>query len=138
MVDIVPQKYVKQFERWGAVKEEIHNQDSAVPLRYHTRELWWVSLGVNIGYEQDGNGDKSQRPVVILKGFSANTCLVIPLTTSAKEHMYRVPVGIIDGENAVAHISQIRVIDVRRLIKKIGMLDSVIFELVRKKAKDML
>jgi mRNA-degrading endonuclease toxin of MazEF toxin-antitoxin module len=100
--------------------------------------LWWCSLGLNVGFEQDGSGKKYDRPVLILKGFSKETCLVIPLTTSVQHHPLRPSIGIVEGKEAHALLSQIRIIDTKRLIRKIGFLDKEMFETMRKAAKDLL
>lgn len=126
----------KDFNTWNEYKKEIHNSGSS--KLYHMREIWWCSFGVNVGFEQDGGGKESQRPVLILKGLSRDTCLVAPLTRSTHVHKYRIPVGIVDGENASVIVSQIRVVDTKRLVEKIIFLDTDTFEIIRKAARDML
>jgi mRNA-degrading endonuclease toxin of MazEF toxin-antitoxin module len=76
--------------------------------------------------------------VLILRGMSRNTCYAAPLTTSAKQHRLRVNIGLVEGKQAVAIVSQIRLIDTKRLINKIGFLDQEIFVIVDKAAKDLL
>ena len=44
----------KDFDDWNKNKKVI-NDDNENKL-YHTRELWWCSLGLNVGSEQDGTG----------------------------------------------------------------------------------
>ena len=126
----------KGFDNWNKRKKKMHNGADA-PF-FHKREVWWCSLGINIGFEQNGNGNEYLRPVIILRGMSKQTCFVIPLTTSLSDHPLRPPVGIIDGEEARALLSQMRLIDSKRLAKKIGFLDKVIFEQIRKTVKDIL
>ncbi len=126
----------KDFSQWNTLKQNIHQ--SGESKFYHVREIWWCSLGVNVGYEQDGSGDEYRRPVLILKGLGAETCLVIPLTASDKKHFLRPAIGIIDGKEAHALLSQIRVIDTRRLVRKICYLEKEAFEIIRKAARDML
>ena len=126
----------KDFDKWNEIKSGIH--DNNQPKLYHARQIWWCSLGVNVGFEQDGSGEEYQRPVLIFKGFSKDTCLVFPLTTSTQEHPMRIPIGIVDKEMASVIISQPRLIDTRRLVEKIGFLDKDIFEIIRKAVKDML
>ena len=46
-------------------------------------------------------------------------------------------VGVIDGCQAVAVISQVRLIDTKRLYKQIGTLNKKIFESVQKAVRDM-
>lgn len=126
----------KVFNSWNEQKKVINDRVSS-PF-CHERELWWCSLGVNIGFEQDGSGIEFRRPVLILKGLSKTTSLVIPLTKSISEHKFRPRIGLVGGEEACALLSQIRVVDTRRLVSKIGNLDKNIFEGIRKTVKDML
>lgn len=126
----------KDFDGWNQKKKRLHDRDEA-PF-FHAREIWWCSLGVNIGFEQDGANSEYSRPVVILKGMSRQTCFVIPLTTSLNNHPLRPSVGSIKGKLARALLSQMRLIDAKRLIKKIGYLNEKVFMRIRKAAKDML
>lgn len=126
----------KDFDQWNQQKKHI---DAGAETRlYHQREAWWCSLGVNVGSEQDGAGLEYQRPVLIVKGLSANTCLILPLTTSPSQHTMRAPVGIVDSKQASAILSQIRIIDTKRLVEKIGFIEKETFEKIRKAVKDML
>ena len=126
----------KDFDSWNEKKKKINDRKSA-PF-YHQRELWWCSLGINVGFEQDGSGTEDSRPVLILTGLSKETCVVIPLTTSPSKHKLRPSIGQVGEKEAHALLSQIKVIDTKRLIRKIGQLDKKIFENIRKIAKDML
>ena len=124
----------KDFDTWNKEKKKTHAEN---PRLYTVREIWWCRLGVNVGSEQDGNGDLFLRPVVIVRAFSANGCLVIPLTTSVRTHQLRISVGIVDGREARANISQIRVVDTRRLVEKIGFLEKEIFVSLRKAVRGL-
>jgi len=125
----------KDFDRWNKVKKRT---DAEQQRRYTAREVWWCRLGVNIGTEQDGSESNFVRPILILRGFGSNACLVVPLTTSTREHPLRIPIGIVAGKYARANISQLRTIDTRRLMEKMSFLDQKQFELIRKAVKDML
>jgi mRNA interferase MazF len=125
----------KDFDNWNEVKKKTNAEQ---PRLYTVREIWWCRFGVNIGTEQDGKGKLYLRPGIILRGFGSDACLVIPLTTSAHNHFLRIPIGKIEGEEAKANLSQMRVIDTRRLIEKIGFLDKETFSKLRKSAKDLL
>ena len=126
----------KDFDKWNYKKKYIHENE--IGKFYHAREIWWCSLGANIGVEQDGDGAEYQRPVLILQGLSKNTCLIIPLTASPHKHPMRMPLGIIEKKEASAIISQMRVVDTKRFINKIGFIDKNIFEAIRKTVKDTL
>ncbi|MDO8183597.1 MAG: type II toxin-antitoxin system PemK/MazF family toxin [bacterium] len=126
----------KDFNTWNLEKQRIHGKEE--PKLYHERQIWWCALGANVGDEQDGTGSGYQRPVLILKGMSRTTCYIIPLTTSSKKHKLRAPLGLVDNKEAFALMSQMKIIDTKRLINKIGFLDKDTFTLIRKAAKDLL
>lgn len=126
----------KDFDTWNEVKKNIHGKGEN--KLYHKQEVWWCALGNNVGFEQDGTGIGKERPILIIKGFSRNTCLIVPLTTSLKKHLMRVPVGMVDGKQASALMSQMRIIDTKRLINKVGFIGKDVFENIRKIAKDSL
>ena len=126
----------KDFDAWNKQKKKIH--DSVAAPFYHEREIWWCSLGVNVGFEQDGSGEEYRRPVLVLKGLSEQTFFAVPLTTSTQKHKLRPSIGKVSEKEAHALLSQMRVADTKRLVRKIGYLDRKIFERIRKAAKDML
>ena len=125
----------KDFDSWNQIKKKTEVE---APRLYTVRELWWCRFGVNVGTEQDGRGNWFVRPCVILRGFGPDACLVAPLTTSAREHPLRIAIGLVEGRQARANISQLRVVDTRRLERKIGFLDKEIFKEIRKAARELL
>lgn len=129
-------KLTKNFDEWNTRKKAIHNFGEN--KFYHPRDIWWCSLGKNIGFEQDGTKEEKSRPVLVLRGLSKNTCLIIPLTTSLKKHPMRIFLGIINNKKVSAIISQMRVVDTKRFINQIGVADKDIFEIIRKAVKILI
>jgi mRNA-degrading endonuclease toxin of MazEF toxin-antitoxin module len=125
----------KDFDKWNEDKKKIHNRLDG-PF-FHDREIWWCSLGLNIGFEQDGSGESYYRPVLVLKAMSKQTCFIIPLTTSGNQHPLRPSIGIVEGKQARALLSQMRLIDAKRFVRKAGYLDKEIYEDIRKTVKNM-
>ena len=73
----------KEYNSWNLLKQKL---DSKKRNRWtNLRDVWWVSLGENIGTEENGKGETFVRPVLILKVFGEASTLVIPLTSSQKE-----------------------------------------------------
>lgn len=126
----------KDFDAWNIIKKQVHSHPRH--LLYTTREVWWAHVGLNIGFEQDGTGEEFDRPVLILRGLSPDVCLVVPLTTSKKRDRFYIDAGIVADKSAAAIVSQMRLIDTRRLIEKIGMLEKERFSVIRKAARDLL
>lgn len=126
----------KDFDGWNEQKKQVNAR--ADVLFYRERDVRWCQLGINVGFEQDGTGEQRARPVLILKAFSRSVCLVLPLTTSTKHNPYHVSVGKVGDRKAFAIISQLRLVDTKRLDQKIGNLKAKVFERVKKAVKDML
>ncbi len=116
----------KDFQKWHSVKTDLQEQKSNV--FFHEREIWWCAAGVNLGFEQDGSGERFLRPVVVIKKFNLDACIAVPLTARQKKGKYYFPVGNIEEKEAVAILSQLRFIDRKRLAQKAGVLDEEIFK----------
>lgn len=115
----------KGFDKWNEEKKSIHK--SVVAPFCHPREVWWCSLGVNVGFEQDGTGKHFDRPIVVIRGFNENIFFGVALTQTTKSGKYYFPLGKVDNKDACAILSQVRLIDTKRLVKKIAMLDEDLF-----------
>ncbi|MBI5003667.1 type II toxin-antitoxin system PemK/MazF family toxin [Candidatus Kaiserbacteria bacterium] len=116
----------KDFDRWNDTKKDIHA--SMHEVYFYEREVWWVHLGVNIGFEQDGTGEVFERPVVIVKKYNPDVFLAVPLSTTQKIGKYYFHVGEVEGKQATAILSQIRLLDVKRLINRAGTLNTLTFD----------
>ena len=109
----------KDFKSWHEEKSSLHEEKQR-PF-FHEREIWFTSLGVNIGFEIDGKNQKFMRPVVVLKKFNNETLWGLPLTkNSNKKGKYYFSFSFKNGESSTANLSQIRLVDSKRLQYKIG------------------
>lgn len=126
---------MKEHDQWVQQKKKIDGFEEKV--LFQEREIWWCATGVNIGHEQDGRGEKFRRPVLVIKKFNNSLCWVLPFTTSLKENIYQLHVMALDTPNQVI-LSQLKVIDGKRLIKKVGMLSSFQFDEIKKALINLL
>jgi mRNA interferase MazF len=127
----------KNYQRWTLVKSDINNNPSR-PKGFKKREIWLCSVGENIGYENDGKGERFVRPILILKTHSNLSCHIVPLSTTEKRGYFYHPFDGHTGKTSVALLSQSRVIDSARLKRKIGKADRVDFEIIRGKIREVL
>ena len=108
----------KDFNKWNEQKIEIHNRNEN--KLYHAREIWWCSLGVNIGSEQNGHGESFERPVIVIRKYTSDTFLCIPLTTKEKSGNYYYKMGDNLESISYAILSQAKVLDRKRLRRLVG------------------
>ena len=121
----------KDFDKWNVEKKKIHASNGS--KFYSEREVWWCSLGVNVGFEQDGKGEDFSRPILVIKGFSKNVLLCILLTTRLKEGKYYCDISLGDDIKRKVILSQVRLIDSKRLEEKIGTIDESQFSVIKQK-----
>ena len=121
--------HIKKFLEWIGLKEKLHLIPQQVP---HVSEgqIWWASLGENVGFEINGKSKLFTRPVVIVKKLSSSFYFVIPVTTQVRTGTWYMPFKL-QGKHQVACLHQARSIDYRRLSNRIGWLDDTDFKNVK-------
>jgi mRNA interferase MazF len=124
------EKYQKNFDAWH-VRKKILNEQGRKRFYFYEREIWWCALGINIGFEQDGKNQDFSRPVIIIRRYGNGTCLVLPLTSKNKEGKYYFYCGTFGEKKSVALLSQLRVIDQRRLLRTKDIVSKNIFKQIK-------
>lgn len=95
---------IKRFLEWIGLKERLHNNEHHPPL-VSQREIWWASLGENVGSEINGKNSLFSRPVIIFKKLAHGFYFVIPTTTQPKKGSWYVPFQH-QGKDMVACLHQ--------------------------------
>jgi len=125
----------KDFDGWNSKKKYLH--EKVERLFFHEGEIWWAHIGVNVGYETDGKRNDFSRPVLILKKYNRFSFLALPLSSVEKENRYWISIGVVDGRNAYGILSQLRNIDSKRLINKVGYVSKEKLSEIKKKASEV-
>jgi len=126
---------MKNFDSWNEEKKKVNNK--GMQKLFHEREIWWASFGVNIGREQDGRGDNFERPILILKTLSPDTFICLPLSTKKRLDAFQASVTNEDIRG-FALLDQVRVIDSKRLLRKIGTMKLDEFIILKEKMRKLL
>lgn len=125
----------KDFEGWNKKKLVTHEHKER-PL-FREADVWFAQLGENIGYEQDGRGEDFLRPTVVVKKFNSSVLWVIPLTKTQKTGKYYFSFSFMNNVVSVAILSQLRLIDAKRLQYRIGSMNDGDFGELTKKLKEI-
>jgi mRNA interferase MazF len=124
-----------QYDRWN-VRKKIISANKRTSFSKE-RDVWWCSLGLNIGRESYGKGDAFQRPVLIFKQLSFDLCVVLPLTSQERIGNWFVHI-LVSGEKRWAMLHQIRVLDKKRFLSKMGIITPEEFDQVKEKLEVLL
>ncbi len=122
----------KEFDEWNAVKKQLHNKQSN-HTHFHNRDIWWCSLGINIGTEQDGRNDHFLRPALILKRYNKDLALVLPLTRTNKNNRYYHILSVEAVTDSRVVLSQLRTISSKRLRARMARVPEKEFAIIREK-----
>lgn len=125
----------KEFYKWYMLKEQLHNTEKE--QYFKERDVFWASIGVNIGYEQDGKGEIFSRPVLIIKKYNKNIFFGVPLSTKIKDGTFFFTFSLNDKPSN-ALLVQCRIYDTKRLENKIGKIAQKDFEALKIKLRKLL
>lgn len=120
--------YIKTLQEWFKIKISLWKKDN--PTVFKQGEIWWCSLGMNLGEEIFGKGVKFTRPILVFRKFTSNSFLGLPLTKQEKQGTWYVEITIHGAKNWVM-LNQARVLDKKRLVDRIGTLDGANLKKVR-------
>jgi len=126
----------KEFDKWNQVKQALHFKQSKIVIPKE-REVYWASIGINIGFEQDGKGEIFSRPVLVVKRYSKNLFFGIPLSTQIKEGSFFYTFTL-KNKQSNALLVQAKVYDTKRLENRIGMISKEDFQQLKRKLKDLI
>ncbi len=127
----------KDFSSWNKHKVLLDNTLDSDIVYFRKKEIWWCSLGVNIGHEQDGKNEHFERPVLIVKKTNRYLILGIPLSTKIKDHSYYFTYNF-DDKQYSALLLQIRVMSSKRLLRRVGSLSGSEFQKIVTKIKNFI
>ena len=109
----------KDFDEWNRLKQNLHKRN--IDAFAYPREIWWCSVGVNIGAEIDGKNENFERPVIVLKVYNKETMLVLPITSKEKNDKFHHKI-VTKQKTGWAKLTQSRVISNKRLLRKVDIL----------------
>ena len=128
---------MKDYSIWMLLKAKINNLNSC-PLWFKEKEIWYASLGENVGFEEDGKGTRFTRPVLIFKKFNSKLFLAIPLTSKQKSGKFFFSFDGKTGKMSIAILNQLKTIDSNRLLYKIGKINLEDYSALKAKLKEIM
>ncbi len=131
------EKIKEKYNDWNLKKQKIQFSELTEVLYFNVGEVWWCSLGINIGTETFGKGKNFYRPVLIIKKLSNELCIALPLTSKKKIGTWFMNVILQNKEQCIM-LYQIRTIHKKRFYLKIGQLGDRELMIVKEKLKILL
>jgi mRNA interferase MazF len=127
----------KDFDLWNKEKKQTDNKKLGYNFFYHSREVWWCSVGLNIGVETDGKHQNFERPILVVKKFNKDMFWGLPLTTNEKIGDFYQKIKH-DGGVSWVILSQLKTFSTKRLLRKIGRISEEEFLIIHNKLRRLL
>jgi len=116
----ITKELIKIFANWTKLKIRIHASEANKDVYFREGQIWWASVGQNIGVEANGKNENYERPVIILKKFNKHSFLGVTLSSKEKIGDYYLQLKDIKGISNIVNISQIKNMSTKRLLRKIS------------------
>ena len=131
------EEYKKNFDAWNEYAKTLDVKEfKGISLE---GEIWWCSIGINIGSEEDGKNDQFERPVLIFRKFGEDTTWIIPCTSKPAEKESRVLYTLTKSEMIeTIKLSQLRLVSNKRLLRHAGKISAEDFKNIRESLKSLM
>lgn len=128
---------LEKYNKWNEKKKDIQKSTISQNIYFKEGDVWWSSIGLNIGTESFGKGEFFRRPIIILKKLSSELYIAVLLTSKFKQGTWFADITI-NNDSRCAMVYQIRTLHRKRLQHKIGHLDHDNFSKVKEKLEALL
>jgi mRNA interferase MazF len=125
-------------DHWSWFEKKVSVDNRVVRVFFHERDVWFCHLGINVGSEQDGKGKKVLRPIVVMKKFNNGIFWGIPTTKRRRTGKYYFAFAYRNTMSSTAILSQIRLLDSKRLENRIGRMGRTDFSEMKKRLVSIL
>jgi len=127
---------MKKFDEWNKVKQRTEQKQHTAYFK--EREIYWANIGENIGYEQSGKGEDFMRPLLVFRKYSNKLFCGIPLSTTLREGTFFFNFQFLETKESSALLVQSKTFDVKRLDRKLGMINKIDFKELELKMKTLM
>ena len=127
---------MKEFDLWNE-KKKLTERKQERP-EFKQRDIFFARLGENVGFEQSGKGGDFLRPVLVFRKFSNEVFWGIPLTKTLKKTIFYFHFSFVEGVDSVAILSQLKLVDSKRLERKIGVMEKENFSKLKESVRALM
>ena len=100
------------YDTWNNLKKQLDSKEKIIT--FYQGNIYFMSIGMNIGHESYGKDNLFLRPVLVYKKLTNTTFLGIPLTSKEKIGSYFFQFSYKKNKKSTAMFHQMRVFDIRR------------------------
>ena len=115
----------ENFNQWNKLKQNINQKEIKINIK--ERNIYFISMGQNVGTESYGKGELFLRPVIVYKKLSHHSFIGIPLTSKIKEGSYYFTFNRKNGKKNSAMLNQMKTFDTKRVVSFNGTISKNVY-----------
>ena len=127
---------MKKFNEWNELTQTLNKKENII--NFKEREIYWGSLGENIGSEQNGKGKDFSRPILVVKKLNKQLFFSVPLSTTIRDGSYFYNFNFFENQQSSALLVQAKIFDLKRIDQKIGIINKNDFLKLKEKLRVLL
>ena len=127
---------MKKHNEWNEIKKSLDTKECKI--NFKERDIYWGSIGENIGFEQNGKGQDFSRPILVVKKLNKQLFFGVPLSTTLRNGSYYYNFNFMDKQDSSALLVQAKVYDIKRIDKKLRMINKDDFQSLKVKLRIFL
>jgi mRNA interferase MazF len=116
---------LQKYDDWNKQKKKLADGDKKIFFK--EGEIWWCSLGMNLGEEVYGKGKLFRSPVLVLRKVTGSSCVVLPTTSQKKSGSWYQSINV-DGVERFVMMHQIRFITTKRFESRVASMSQKEFQ----------
>ena len=124
-----------RFDKWNKLKQIIDAKQRLISFR--PRDIYFISVGQNVGCETFGKGGEFLRPVLVYKKLSKESFVGIPMTSKQKVGSYFFNFCF-KNKISTLMFNQMRVFDIKRVKFFYGRIGSNTLQNIEKRVKEFM
>jgi mRNA interferase MazF len=126
---------VSDFDIWNKEKQKLDSEEYSKENFPKEGEVWMCSVGVNIGFEQNGTGSNFSRPVVVIKKFNNKMFWAAALSTKQKNLDFYYNFTDPNGKTVSVILAQLKLVSLKRLKRMMYNLPSGDFKNIKQRLR---
>jgi len=128
--------YQDAYDEWNRLKKKLSKKKEKI--KFTQGNIYFMSVGHNIGGEAYGHDKLFLRPVLVYKKLSSDTFIGIPLTSKQKEGNYFFTFRYTKKTLSTALLNQMKVFDIKRTAYYDGYINVKDFTKLRDQVKEFV
>ena len=125
-----------RYDGWNSLKKKLNSRKHNFYIKQG--DIYFLSIGQNIGYEAYGKDELFLRPVLVFKKLNRYTFIGIPLTSKTKIGSHFFSFKYKKDKLSTAQISQMRMFDIKRIEYRSGRISNTDFSKLKDKVSELL